>query len=60
MDYYEFDVVINTSAYETMQSIANDYKVNLQDLWGAYKAMITANFEQDLHDLAKEIEDEEV
>lgn len=58
MDYNEFDVGINMPAYEKIRSIADDYKVNTQDLWRAYKAMIIANFEQDLHDLAKELENE--
>lgn len=56
MDYYELDVVLNTQKYELMQKIAEEYNVDIEELWGQYKACITANFERDLRDLAKDME----
>ena len=42
----------------TLGKVANEYDIDREKLWDMYLAIMRANFEQDLYDIAKENEEE--
>lgn len=42
----------------TLGKVASYYNIDREKLWDMYLAIMRANFEQDLHDIARENEEE--
>lgn len=52
------EVKVNYLDYQILQDVADEYRIEVEDLFREYKNMLDANFEQDLHNLAKELKNE--
>lgn len=45
-------------AEDILEQVAGTYDIEKEKIWDTYLAVMRSNFEQDLHDIAKENEEE--
>lgn len=49
-------IILDSSKYILLQNIAQEHGLEMDELLESYQAMLDSNLEQDLRDLAKELE----
>lgn len=50
------DILFNKNHEDLLNKVADMYSITTEELWQAYMEMLRSNFEQDLNDIAKDME----